>query len=80
MNAETMMQEMESLFKGRLFLTIEDVTSLLMCDEKTVLNWTKRVDKTRRPPRIYIGSSIGNNLRFPTKPFLNWLVKELAGA
>lgn len=72
MDTETLLKEMEELFRGKLFLTVEDITALLSCDAHTVYNWTKRADPQRRPPRIFVG----RELRFPRKPFLHWLVSE----
>ena len=72
---ETIMNECDEVFKGKLFLTVEDIMGLLGCDEKTIYNWTKRSNPNRRPPRIIVGKE----LRFPKKPFLKWLVDDQCG-
>ena len=69
---DTLLQEIEELFKGKPFLTIEDVTQLLTCDEEVVYNWTKRSDPKRRPPRIIVGK----DLRFPKREFIKWLAED----
>jgi hypothetical protein len=70
MDTESLLKEMEELFRGKIFITIEDITVLLSCDEKTVINWTKRSDVNRRPPRIYVG----NEVRFHKRSFIEWLL------
>lgn len=67
-------QELDEIFKGKPFLTVEDVTSLLSCEDTTIQNWCKRSDPQRRPPRIFIGKEV----RFPKRDFLRWLASEAA--
>jgi predicted DNA-binding transcriptional regulator AlpA len=70
---DTLAQDVEEMYKGRAFLTPEEVSQLLSCDEKVVYNWIKRADPKRRPPRIVVGKS----LRFPKREFIRWLGTEL---
>lgn len=69
---EAIIQELESLFDLKIFLTMEDITSLLNCKPTVVYNWIKRPDPKKRPPRIMVGKS----MRFPKKSFIRWLIKE----
>lgn len=69
---ECLLEEIDTLFKDQAFLTMEDVSKLLSCDEQVIYNWTKRMDPKRRPPRIIVGKSI----RFPKREFIRWLAKE----
>jgi predicted DNA-binding transcriptional regulator AlpA len=68
--------EMNELYKEKLFLTMEDVTSLLSCSKTVVYNWAKRMDPKKRPPRIIVGKEV----RFPKREFLKWLMDEQGGA
>jgi len=56
-------------YPEKSFLTVEEIAQLIECSPKTVYNWTKRPDPSRRPPRITLGKS----LRFPKHAFLDWL-------
>ncbi len=69
---DEIIRELESLYEVKVFLTMEDVTSLLDCKPTVVYNWIKRADVKKRPPRIMVGKS----MRFPKKSFIRWLVKE----
>jgi len=71
---ESMIQDIEEIFKGRAFLTIEDITQLLSCSPSVVYNWIKRAEPQRRPPRIIVG----NESRFPKRKFIRWLLQEQA--
>ena len=59
-------QDLEELYKGKPFLTIQEVAQFLECAEQVVYRWT------RRPTRI----SVGKTLRFPRWVFLRWLANE----
>jgi predicted DNA-binding transcriptional regulator AlpA len=69
---QSILQEMNELFQGRAFLSVEDITQLLNCSEQVIYNWTKRADPKKRPPRVIVGKSI----RFPKRDFARWLVEE----
>ncbi len=69
---ESIIQDLEKEFQGKVFLKIEDVSVLLGCTKKVVYNWTRRVDRERRPPRV----SVGKTILFPKKEFIRWLVRE----
>ncbi len=75
MESDSLLKEIDEIFKGKLFLTIQDIMALLSCDENTIYNWTKRSNPSRRPPRIIVG----RELRFPKKAFLQWLLQEQSG-
>lgn len=72
MDTAELMNEFENVFKGKTLLTMDDIKNFLGCDEKTIINWTKRSDPKKRPPRMYIG----NDVRFPRRPFLSWLFAD----
>lgn len=69
---EALIEELERSFPGKAVLTVSDVCQFLGCSEKVIYNWTKRSDSRRRPPRIIVGKEI----RFPKRPFINWLATE----
>jgi predicted DNA-binding transcriptional regulator AlpA len=62
-------RELSERYPNKIFLTLEEVAALVECTPRTVYNWTKRADASKRPPRI----SIGKSLRFPKNEFLRWL-------
>ena len=70
-----LMQEIDALFPGKIFLTLEDVANLLSCSPKVIYNWTKRSNPIRRPPRLLVGKE----LRFPKREFVRWLSEEQTG-
>lgn len=69
---DSLLKDVDSLFKDKAFLTLDDVAQLLSCEKKVIYNWTKRPDPKRRPPRL----SVGKSFRFPKTDFLKWLVNE----
>lgn len=70
---ESLLQDADQLYAKKAFLTLEEVATLLNCDEQVIYNWSKRLDHKRRPPRLMVGKSI----RFPKKDFIRWLADEL---
>jgi nitrous oxide reductase accessory protein NosL len=72
MNDEAMIKDMEESFQGKVFITPDDVSTVLGCDTKTIINWTKRPEVEKRPPRVYVG----NVIRFPMKPFIRWFLLD----
>ena len=76
MTSNPMRQEFDELFKGKLYLNVDDVAKLLGCEEKIVHNWTRRSDSRRRPPRIIVGKEV----RFPKYDLLDWLELEQVAA
>jgi len=70
--SDSILQEIDELYKGRPFLTISEVAQLLGCPEKVVYNWTRRNDISKRPPKLTVGRTIG----FPKRGFVEWLMKE----
>ena len=68
--SRSVLEELEEQFRGKIFLTMQDVVNLLECSEGTVYNWVRRRNHKRRPPRIVVGREV----RFPTKAFLAWLL------
>ena len=77
MNSELMendpfVKELEESFRGKVLLSIEDIAQQFGCDVKTVINWTKRLDTSRRPPRVILG----NEIRFPKKSFIHWFLVD----
>jgi predicted DNA-binding transcriptional regulator AlpA len=69
---QSIMSEIEEVFRGKIFLTIADICGVLGCSENVVYNWMKRADPLRRPPRI----KVGQEMKFPRGAFFQWLVKE----
>jgi hypothetical protein len=63
---------LEAFWADKPLLRIEDVSDLLECDARVIMNWTKRIDPKRRPPRLLVGKEI----RFPTRAFCIWLSHE----
>ena len=72
MEDASLLSELNELFKGKIYLSIQDVSSLLGCEPQIVHNWTRRSDPRRRPPRILVGKE----LRFPRREFAKWLATE----
>ena len=72
MEYQSFVKELEALFQGKVFLTIDDITKAFSCEEKIITNWRKRLDAKRRPPCIYMG----NEVRFPKKPFIHWFLMD----
>ena len=72
MEDASILSEVEELFKGKVFLSVDDIAVLLGCDPQIVHNWTKRPDPRKRPPRILVGKE----LRFPRRDFVRWLLAE----
>jgi predicted DNA-binding transcriptional regulator AlpA len=70
---ELLIQEIEDRFPGQSFLTLEEVAQFMRCGPEVIYNWTKRPNPKRRPPRI----PVGKELRFPKRPFAQWLADEL---
>lgn len=62
----------EEIFPKKPFLTIDDITGVLQCQEQVVYNWSKRADPKKRPPRILVGKEV----RFPRREFAMWLATE----
>ena len=69
---EVLVQEIDQMFPGKTWLTMDDICKYLNCDRTVLYNWAKRENPKRRPPRTLIG----RDLRFPKRPFLQWLLKE----
>ena len=69
---ETLFQEIDLKFPGKIFLSLDEVADLLSCPKEVVYNWTRRADNSKRPPQIQAGRLI----RFPKKALVEWLVKE----
>ncbi len=69
---KSFIDEAEQIYKGKMFLTLNDVTALLGCEDKVIYNWTRRVDPKKRPPKIFVGKE----LRFPKRDFLQWLIEN----
>lgn len=69
---ETILQDLNEVFQGKAFLTVQDVMQLLDCSEDVVYNWTKRSNPKLRPPRVIAGKAI----RFPKREFARWLAEE----
>ena len=65
-------EEAEEIYKGKMFLSMDDVTGLLRCDQSVIYNWTRRQNVKKRPPRI----NVGKEIRFPKLDFFEWLVQE----
>ena len=65
-------KEVNEKFPGKVFLTIQEASELLGCNEMVIYNWTRRPNPKKRPPKIVVGKSI----RFPKRAFLDWLVGD----
>ena len=70
-----LLQEIDSLFPDKVFLTLAEVANLLNCPDKVIYNWTKRSNPKKRPPRIIVGKE----LRFPKRELARWLMQEQSG-
>ncbi len=68
---ESLMQDVEARFPGKIVLTMDDVAALLECPREFVYNLTRRDDPKMRPPMIHSGRLI----RFPKRPFVQWLAQ-----
>jgi hypothetical protein len=64
----------ERLFPNREVLTKEELAQVLECDPKVIYNWVKRSDPAKRPPRLILG----NDIKFPKREFLKWVVENQA--
>jgi excisionase family DNA binding protein len=69
---DSLIKDVDVIFKDKAYLTVEDVALLLGCDPSVIYNWTKRSNPKRRPPRITVGKSV----RFPKREFTKWLSHE----
>jgi excisionase family DNA binding protein len=72
MSLERILQDVETLFPGKAFLSPEEVARLLDCEVGTVKSWVKRADRCRRPPSV----KVGRLTRFPKAELLVWLTRE----
>ena len=72
---ESMIQDVEQMFQGKAFLTVAEVAQFMRCTEEVVYNLTRRPNPKRRPPNI----GVGKEIRFPKRPFAQWLADELTG-
>jgi predicted DNA-binding transcriptional regulator AlpA len=70
--SDLMLEELSGIFPNKALLTVEEICESLSCDTQTIYNWCKRSNPKRRPPRIIIG----NDVKFPKRPFLLWLTTE----
>lgn len=68
---ESIMKDVEAAFPGKLMLTLDDVARLLDCPREFVYKLTRRADPSKRPPMVHNGRLI----RFPKRPFVEWLAK-----
>lgn len=69
---EILLQDFESKFPGKKFLTIEEVATVLDCPKRVVYNWLRSSNPDIRPPKIQNGKWI----RIPTSLFVQWLIKN----
>lgn len=69
---ESLIQEVESRFPKKIFLTLEEVVQILDCSKDTVERWAKRSDPAKRPPRVLVGREV----RFPKREFVKWLTSQ----
>lgn len=72
MNENEILEDINQMFPKKAYLTVEDIMTLLECSSNVIYNWTKRSDRNKRPPRIFVGTEI----RFPKRKFLVWLENE----
>lgn len=70
--SEESLQEIDRIFPNKMYLTMNDVTTLLECTPNVVYNWIKRSDSKKRPPRVFVGTE----MRFPKYKFIQWLERE----
>ena len=68
----TTAKDLETFCPKKPLLTLQEAATLLECDPKTIRNWTKRSDPSKRPPRLIIGREV----RFPAREFCQWIVKQ----
>lgn len=68
---ETLIQEIDEIYKGKPLLTLDDLSQLLGCSRKVVYNLTRAVDPKLRPPMIQVGKTI----LFPKREFFHWLAE-----
>ena len=71
---ELLLEDFESKFPGKMFLTIEEVATALDCPKRIVYNWMRRPNPDMRPPILQNGKWI----RIPKRPFVQWLIKDQA--
>ena len=69
--SETFIQEIDELYKGKPFLTLDDLSLVLGCSRKVVYNLTRAADLKSRPPLMRVGKAI----LFPKKEFFRWLAE-----
>ena len=69
---ELLIQDLESAFPGKAFISAEEVCRFLGCEIKVVYNWNKRNDPRKRPPSLIVGKQ----LRFQKRLLARWLADE----
>ena len=69
---EMLLEDFDSKFPGKAFLTIEEVATALDCPKRVVYNWMRRPDPNARPPFLQNGKWI----RIPKKTFIHWMIKD----
>ena len=69
---EMLLEDFNSKFPEKAFLTIEEVAIALDCPKRVVYNWLRRPEPTMRPPILQNGKWI----RIPKRLFILWLIKE----
>jgi len=69
---EALLQDLESTFPGKSFLTAQEICQYLGCEMAVVYNWNKRSNPAKRPPALQVGKS----LRYQKQLFAQWLAAE----
>ncbi len=64
----------DQMFPKKAVLTMEEVAQFLDCEISIIVNWVKRSDPRKRPPKLIVGKEV----RFPKREFMRWLVQEQA--
>ena len=69
---EGIMQEINDCYKGKIFLSVKDVSEILGCSQEDVHNLSRLRRHQKKPPRIMVF----NEVRYPKKAFVEWLLLE----
>ncbi|HAR41855.1 MAG TPA: hypothetical protein DCS07_04375 [Bdellovibrionales bacterium] len=69
---EGIMQEINSIYKKKVFLSVQDVSEILGCTEEEVHNLSRLRKHQKKPPRIIVFKEV----RYPKKAFVEWLLME----
>ena len=72
---EKVIQDIESSIRHKLFLSLEEIAEFLGVPEKTVYNWTRRVQAKRRLTKVVVG----RHVRVARAELISWLSREFEG-